>query len=129
MFVKILIIIFIILLLLQFLSSLKEGMETNTPLQYKNYDDDPFILSKKNAANIDFLKEQNETITKDVAENTKKLTGMDKLREDIDILTDQVNSLAGEQATYAEGVAKGFDNIKEEEEESPDEKQITDTGL
>jgi hypothetical protein len=36
------------------------------------------------------------------------------LREDIDILTDQVNSLASEQATYAEGVAKGFDNIKEE---------------
>jgi len=114
MFVKILIIIFIILLLLQFLSSLKEGMETNTPAQYQNYDDDPYILSKKNAANIDFLKEQNETITKDVSENTKKLQQLDKLREDIDILTDQVNSLASEQATYAEGVAKGFDNIKEE---------------
>jgi len=112
MFVKILIIIFIILLLLQFLSSLKEGMETNTPAQYQN--DDPYILSKKNAANIDFLKEQNETITKDVSENTKKLQQLDKLREDIDILTDQVNSLASEQATYAEGVAKGFDNIKEE---------------
>ena len=126
MFVKILIILFTILLLLQFVSSLKEGMETNSTTQYKNYDEDPLILSKKNAANIDFLKEQNETITKNVAENTKKITDLDKLREDIDILTDQVNGLAAEQATYAEGVAKGFNSI---EEENTDENKIADTGL
>ncbi len=105
MIVQILIIFFILLISYQaFLAmrQFKEGFQENTPeLQYENYDtSDPnnysaaMILSQKNAGNIEYLKQQIES-----------LLGLKKQVTDIETniqgLNDQVISLSQQQQEAA----------------------------
>jgi len=60
-FVIILILLFSFLIMYQFLNLTIEGLEntSTTPTkEYQNYSDDPLILAKQNAANIEFLKNE-----------------------------------------------------------------------
>ena len=118
MLVKFLIIFFVVLLIYQiFLAHFykyTEGMENqnvptsstsipqnNSPtVQYQSYPEDPLILSKQNAANIDFLKGR-----------VDELADMKKQVYDISLnvstLNDQVNVLFQQQQTYAQNINGG----------------------
>jgi hypothetical protein len=114
--INFLIIFFIILMGLQiflanFGGNLVEGLENNstntatntsdTSSQYQNYnDDDPLILSKKNAANIDFLKGR-----------VDEVLGLKNQVNDISLnvssLETQVNTILEQQAEYSKNVNGG----------------------
>ena len=82
MLVKILIVFFALLLAYQLslaFFDLKEGFQTAN-LEYQNYDDsDPMILSQQNAGNIEYLKQQIDSLlalkkeVKDTSENVEQL--------------------------------------------------------
>jgi len=59
-FVLFLIVFFSFLIMFQFLNLTIEGLEntSTTTTEYQNYSDDPLILAKQNAANIECLKNQ-----------------------------------------------------------------------
>ena len=63
MLVNILIIFFLFLIIYQFLApSFKEGLET-APGPYMEYPDDPMILGKQNAGNIEVLRTEVQNVT------------------------------------------------------------------
>ena len=99
MLIKLLILFFVMLILYQiFLAilgeNIMEGMEGDGA-SYQNYGNDPLILGKQNAGNIEYLKGQ-----------VTSLQGIDKKVDDIsknvDTLNTQVLALVQQQAQAAQ---------------------------
>ena len=121
MLVNLLILFFFSLLLYQFLNSCKrEGLE-NSAGTYKDYPDDPLILGKQNAGNIEVLK-------KEVDQIPDMKNRINSLEEDIKIINEQIIGLNEQNAeavnsfsdktsmlTGADGEATMEDDIKEDE--------------
>jgi len=100
MLIKFLILFFIMLIIYQiflaiFGENIMEGMEGDT---YQNYGNDPLILAKQNAGNIEYLKGQ-----------VTGLQGIDKkvddLSKNVDTLNTQVIALVQQQADAAQQIA------------------------
>ncbi len=90
MLVNILIILFLILIFYQiykFLASknIKEGVE-NSSGKYESYPDDPLILAKQNAGNIEVLKTE-------ITQIPDMKTRIDNLEEDVKVLNEQIEGL------------------------------------
>jgi len=99
MLIKFLILFFIMLILYQiflaiFGENVIEGMEDDTS-SYQNYGNDPLILAKQNAGNIEYLKGQ-----------VTSLQGLDKkvsdISKNVDTLNTQVIALVQQQADAAQ---------------------------
>ena len=100
MLIKFLILFFIMLIFYQiflaiFGENIIEGMEGEASSSYQNYGNDPLILAKQNAGNIEYLKGQ-----------VTGLQGLDKKVDDIsknvDTLNTQVIALVQQQADAAQ---------------------------
>jgi len=101
MLVNILIIFFLFLIIYQFLApSLREGLET-APGPYMEYPDDPMILGKQNAGNIEVLRTE-----------VQKVSTLEprvlQLETDVKNLNDQ---LAGIQQQNSEAVSSFDDSM------------------
>jgi TolA-binding protein len=135
MLVNILIIIFSILLISQtldyFNSMMREGLE-NSKGSYQNYPDDPLILGRVNAGNIEVLKEE-------IVQIPDMKNRINKLEEDVKVLNDQiqglnqqnvdaVNSFSGSTSSLTG--ASGFtgDTSAQDEEVTPGEGQTAGEG-
>ena len=103
MLIKFLILFFIMLIIYQiflaiFGENIIEGMEGEPSSSYQNYDNDPLILAKQNAGNIEYLKGQ-----------VTGLQGIDKkvddLSKNVDTLNTQVIALVQQQADAAQQLA------------------------
>lgn len=109
MLIKILIGFFIFLIGYQlFLALFKkddllEGLENN---DYKNYDDDPLILAKKNAGNIEVLKGQVDDLYKNKDKMKDEI--QKKIKDEIEpkflSMQTQIDGLVDQQAQYANDV-------------------------
>jgi prefoldin subunit 5 len=86
--------------LYQYLDSFKirEGIE-NSSVSYENYSDDPLILAKQNAGNIEFLKKEVE----EIPEMKRKI---DKLEEDVQILNDQLQGIQEQNSEAVSSFSK-----------------------
>lgn len=100
MLINILIFLFFLLILYQYLDSFKirEGIE-NSSVSYENYSDDPLILAKQNAGNIEFLKKEVE----EIPEMKRKI---DKLEEDVQILNDQLQGIQEQNSEAVSSFSK-----------------------
>jgi peptidoglycan hydrolase CwlO-like protein len=104
MLVNILIISFFFLILQQFLNSCKrEGLE-NSAGTYQNYPEDPLILGKQNAGNIEVLKQ--EII--EIPELKKRVTN---LEEDVKLLNDQIQGLNQQNADAVSAFSSSTSNL------------------
>ena len=97
--VNTLIIIFVLMLMVQILLPIREGLENDTSKQYQEYDlnspNSALILAQQNAGNIEYIK--------------GRLLELDKVKQDVtDIsgnvvqLTDNVEQLVQQQADYSQ---------------------------
>lgn len=99
--VNTLIIIFVLMLMVQILFPIREGLENDTSKQYQEYDlnsnnpNSALILAQQNAGNIEYIK--------------GRLTELDKVKQDVtDIsgnvvqLTDNVEQLVQQQSDYSQ---------------------------
>jgi TolA-binding protein len=120
MLVNILIFLFFLLILYQFLHSCqfknKEGLE-NSAGSYQNYPDDPLILGKQNAGNIEVLK-------KEVEEIPEMKRRIDKLEEDVKIMTDQLQGIQEQNATAVSSFSETQNMLTSPDGENSD---ITDS--
>jgi hypothetical protein len=112
-FVIILIILFSFLIIYQFLNLTIEGLENSTAStasttsttstkEYQNYSDDPLILAKQNAANIEFLKNQMSEI------KSYNQTVIDLSNNYVD-LYNQVQGLSQQQIDFGNQLNGGSD--------------------
>jgi hypothetical protein len=118
MIVNLLIIFFFLLLLYQFLTSCKrEGLE-NSAGTYKDYPEDPLILGKTNAGNIEVLRKEVEQIPE--IKNRINI-----LEEDVKILNEQIIGLNEQNAEAVSSFSKttdmltGVEDIEGDEDEEP----------
>jgi hypothetical protein len=116
MIVNLLIVFFFLLLLYQFLTSCKrEGLE-NSAGTYKDYPEDPLILGKQNAGNIEVLK-------KEVDQIPEIKNRINTLEEDIKILNEQIIGLNEQNAEAVSSFSTttdmltGVEEVGDEEEE------------
>jgi len=116
MIVNLLIVFFFLLLLYQFLTSCKrEGLE-NSAGTYKDYPEDPLILGKQNAGNIEVLRKEVEQIP-------EIKNRINTLEEDIKILNEQIIGLNEQNAEAVSSFSKttdmltGVEEVGDEEEE------------
>jgi len=118
MIVNLLIVFFFLLLLYQFLTSCKrEGLE-NSAGTYKDYPEDPLILGKTNAGNIEVLRKEVEQIPE--IKNRINI-----LEEDVKILNEQIIGLNEQNAEAVSSFSKttdmltGVEDIEGDEDEEP----------
>jgi hypothetical protein len=118
MIVNLLIVFFFLLLLYQFLTSCKrEGLE-NSAGTYKDYPEDPLILGKQNAGNIEVLRKEVEQIPE--IKNRINI-----LEEDVKILNEQIIGLNEQNAEAVSSFSKttdmltGFEDVEGDEDEEP----------
>jgi len=116
MIVNLLIVFFFLLLLYQFLTSCKrEGLE-NSAGTYKDYPEDPLILGKQNAGNIEVLRKEVEQIP-------EIKNRINTLEEDIKILNEQIIGLNEQNAEAVSSFSTttdmltGVEEVEDEEEE------------
>jgi hypothetical protein len=111
--IRLLIIFFVVLILLQILLanfgiSLVEGMEnksgststTSSNTQYQSYPEDPLILAKQNAANIDFLKSR-------VDETMNLKQAITDISMNMNNMQTQLNTILEQQQEYANNINGG----------------------
>ena len=99
--ITILILFFIGLITYQiFLANIKEGLENQQQPSYEPYPEDVYILSKQNAANIEFLKGRVDDLTK--IEKTVK-----DLSLNVADLNTQVEAISKQQKSYINSVNNG----------------------
>lgn len=104
MLVNILIIFFLFLILYQFFTSCKrEGLE-NSAGTYQNYPDDPLILGKQNAGNIEVLKQE----IQEIPELKRRVTN---LEEDVKVLNEQIQGLNQQNAEAVTSFSSSTSNL------------------
>ena len=122
MIIKILIVFFLFLIIyqlyLEFVNNpLIEGLENGDPV-YKEYDqNDPLILGKQNAGNIEVLRKRVdgiETMKKDVDDLKIQVSGMnDQMEQLVNQQAEQAQELVGSTAPEITGT----DDIEETEDQ------------
>lgn len=74
-------------------------METSPSATYANYgEDDTLILSKKNAGNIEYLKER-------VSDTNKYGSSIDELQNNVKLMQEQIDALVQQQTDFAKDIA------------------------
>ncbi len=78
----------------------KNKSQESSPLAtYAKYgDDDALILSKKNAGNIEYLKER-------VSDTSKYGTSIDELQKNVKLMQAQIDALVQQQTDFANDIA------------------------
>jgi len=114
MLVNILIIIFFLLIFYQFLNSFnyKEGVE-NSAGTYQNYPEDPLILGKQNAGNIEVLKQEIVSIP-----DMKK--DINDLKDHVKLLDEQIQGLNEQNAKAVQSFGSSADMLTSDSSSSED---------
>jgi hypothetical protein len=97
--------------------NLYEGLENEEKTskgEYKSYDDDPLILAKQNAGNIEVLNGRMDKI-----DGVKER--VDTLQQSIDTMQTQIDGLVQQQADYAQDVMGTAPSMEGTEEYTADD--------